>query len=229
MYDFQRKLTKEEINALPLYAYTGPIEIVRNKKQWDKILPELYKNEVVGFDTETKPSFNKGQVNPPALIQLATDRKVFLIQLRRFPFNNDIAKVLSDPSILKVGVGIDYDMAGLNRIYAFEAQGIVDLAQLSYDHNFQSHSLRSLAATLFGWRISKSSQCSNWDVSNLSQKQIVYAATDAWVSREIYLRTKELETSDFVIQQDEVKFSEKENFGVKVLDPEKFRGRGKGK
>lgn len=229
MYDFQHKLTREEINALPLYTYSGPIEIVRNKKQWDKILPELCQNEVIGFDTETKPSFSKGQVNLPALIQLATDRKVFLIQLRRFPFNNEIASFLSKPDILKVGVGITYDMAGLNKIYPFEAQGIVDLSQLSYEHNFQSHGLRSLAATLFGWRISKSSQCSNWDASNLSQKQIIYAATDAWVSREIYLRTKELETNDFVLPQDEVKFSEKGNFGVKVLDLKKLSVKGKGK
>lgn len=188
----KHKPTREEINALPLRYYEGKVTIIRNRKQWQKALPDLREHGILGFDTETKPTFRKGKPNSPALIQLASAREVYLIQLGWWPFGEDCAKLLSDSSIIKVGVGINLDLTALRNLYSFEPAGIVDLGEVAQSNDLPAQGIRTLAAILFGWRISKSSQCSNWNLANLSAKQIAYAATDAWISRMIYLRLKEL-------------------------------------
>lgn len=183
----KRKLTAEEINALPLYSYSGEIAVISTQAEWRAAEADILNSRVIGFDTETKPSFRKGVNNVPNLIQMAAENKVYLIQLRKFRFNSQCARLLSSPDLLKVGVGIGGDMASLGRIYPFEPGGIVDLGVLTAKYGFASHGLRTLAASIFGWRISKGPQCSNWNAAKLSQRQIVYAATDAWIGRMIYL------------------------------------------
>lgn len=182
----------EEINALPLRCYEGPVEIIRNMKHWRVACKNLLSEKVIGFDTETRPSFRKGKRNSPALIQLASSTTVYLVQLGWLPFGQHCAELLENPDIIKVGVGIADDMKALASIYPFQPQGVVDLGELASHNNFESHGLRTLAASLFGWRISKGSQCSNWSVRQLSPRQVAYAATDAWIGRKIYLRLCEL-------------------------------------
>lgn len=188
----RHRLTNEEINALPLRCYEGEVFLVRSLSQWQEALPDLSSAEILGFDTETRPSFRKGKRNAPSLIQLASAKAVYLVQLGRLPFGKPIADLLASPHVIKVGVGIKEDMQALARIYPFEPGGIVDLGQVAQDNDMPSHGLRTLAASLFGWRISKGSRCSNWSVRTLSDRQVAYAATDAWVGRMIYLRLQEL-------------------------------------
>lgn len=182
----------EEINALPLRSYDGEVQIIRSLKQWRKALPDLRADGILGFDTETRPTFRKGKLNAPALIQLASANAVYIIQLGWLPFGEYCAELLADPNIIKVGVGIGDDMRALAKVRHFEPAGLVDLAEVAQKNGFQSHGLRTLAASLFGWRISKGSQCSNWSVRQLSPRQVAYAATDAWIGRMIYLRLREL-------------------------------------
>lgn len=189
-----RRLSREEINAMPLRSWTGKVKIVRTREQWLQAEKNMREDGILGFDTETKPAFRKGKVNSPALIQIATAQIVYIVQLGWFPFGEIQAGILADPAILKVGVGISEDMRGLAGLYAFDPAGIVDLAQLAKAHNIPNQGLRTLAACLFGWRISKGSQCSNWSVRQLSPRQISYAATDAWIGRLIYLRLNELDS-----------------------------------
>ena len=133
-------------------------------------------------------TFTKGKTCRPALIQLATADTVYLIQLTHIPFSDDIADLLASPEVLKVGVAIHDDMKALARIHPFTAGGVVDLAVMARARGVQAQGLRTLAANLMGFRISKSAQCSNWENHELTAQQIKYAATDAWVGRELYFR-----------------------------------------
>lgn len=188
----KRRLAREEINALPLRSWTGDVRIIRNLRQWRDAEKEMRKDGILGFDTETRPTFRKGKLNAPALIQIATADTVYLTQLGWLPFGEAQASLLADPEIVKVGVGIGDDMRALAAIHAFTPAGTVDLGQVARQHEIPSQGLRPLAASLFGWRISKGSQCSNWSLRQLSPRQIAYAATDAWIGRLIYIRLAEL-------------------------------------
>ena len=169
----------EDINALPQQSYDGPINIIRSSSEWQKALGQLEKETILGFDTETRPSFQKGVHYSPALIQLASSNAVYLIQLRFMRFGKSLARLLSNPNIIKAGVAINADMLELGKLFPFKAQRIVDLGEMSKYNNLPNHGLRNLAASLFGWRITKNEQCSNWNVFELSKKQILYAATEA--------------------------------------------------
>lgn len=188
----KKRVSREEINDMPLRAWEGDVKIIRNFSQWKAAESKMRADGILGFDTETRPTFRKGKLNTPALIQIATADTVYLTQLGWIPFGQFQARLLSDPAIAKVGVGIGDDMRALGRIYPFEPSGVVDLAQLAKAAGLPNQGIRSLAASLFGWRISKGSQCSNWSLRQLSQRQIAYAATDAWIGRMIYMRLREL-------------------------------------
>lgn len=182
----------DQINALPLRQYTGEVQVIRTFSQWRSVLPNLMADGLLGFDTETRPTFRKGKLNAPALIQLATASKVYIVQLGWLPFGAHFADLLANPDIIKVGVSIRDDMNALARIFPFEPAGLVDLGELARKNDLPNQGLRTLAASFFGWRISKGLQCSNWSTRQLSPGQIAYAATDAWISRLLYLRFKEL-------------------------------------
>ncbi len=181
-------LSKEEINLLPIQAWEGPVVLIQDEADLAAALEKLRQETVLGFDTETRPTFTKGKTCRPALIQLATADTVYLIQLTHVSFCDDIADLLASPEVLKVGVAIHDDMKALARIHPFTAGGVVDLAVMARARGIQAQGLRTLAANLMGFRISKSAQCSNWENRELTPQQIKYAATDAWVGRELYFR-----------------------------------------
>ncbi len=147
---------------------------------------------MLGFDTETKPTFRKGKVNSPALLQLAGGESVYIFQLRKLPEPSSLAAILSAPSILKVGVAVRDDLIMLKRVFPFEGAGFVDLAEVVREYEIRTAGLRNMTANFLGFRISKNAQCSNWARESLTAKQIAYAATDAWVSREIHIRLDRL-------------------------------------
>ncbi len=188
----QRRLTREEINELPLVHYEGPVVLVRSRAVLEKALPDLRAEPVLGFDTETKPSFRKGTFHLPSLIQLATASCVYLVQLVHLPLCGPLTDLFVNPDQIKAGVGILEDMRELQPLRTFEPAGCADLSLLAEKHNISSRGLRSLVASFFGQRISKGPQCSNWSLPTLSQWQISYAATDAWMGRRLYLRMREL-------------------------------------
>jgi len=187
---YRRKLRSEEINALPMVRYEGEVRLIRSESALDEALDLLAREELLGFDTETRPSFRKGKVNQPSLIQLAASDRIFLMQLAFIPFGGDLASLLGNEKIIKVGVGIWDDMRELGKLYPFEGAGAVDLGDLARLLKLPTQGLRNMAANLMGWRISKGSRCSNWSLSDLSPRQIAYAATDAWIGRELYLKMR---------------------------------------
>jgi hypothetical protein len=185
---YKEALNADLINVLPIQAYEGPVAIIRTHEQLGEALPAIRREKILGFDTETRPNFHKGAGNPVALIQLAGENAAWLIQLIHVRFGPELAAVLGDPLQIKAGVAIHDDMRGLARIHPFAAAGVADLGRMAREAGIATVGLRSLSANLLGFRISKRVQCSNWERDILDARQIRYAATDAWLGRELYLR-----------------------------------------
>jgi ribonuclease D len=185
--EYTPPLSKEDINALPLFSYKSKIIQVVSQQSLAQAIERLGREKILGFDTETRPSFRKGTTHSPALIQLACSDVVYLFLLRQVPLGPELANILANPGILKVGVAILDDLRCLTGLYAFEAAGAVDLSKLARQNGLQAYGLRSLAAGLLHLRISKGARCSNWENTPLTPQQIKYASTDAWISREIYM------------------------------------------
>lgn len=194
MYDpeqYKRKITKEEINSLPLRRYDGDICLIRNEGELQYAVNRMKEEDLLGFDTETRPTFRKGKINLPSLVQLACSDVVFLIQLNWVPFSEPLISLLADDSILKTGVAVRDDIKDLQKLSPFTDRGVVDLGEIARHIGLETHGLRNLAANLLDFRISKGAQCSNWANKELTHQQIVYAATDAWVSRLIHIKMEE--------------------------------------
>lgn len=181
-------ITKEDILLLPSGSYGGEIKIIDTECELREALPILRSEGIVGFDTETKPVFTKGVHHDVAIIQLATAKCVFLIRLKKLGFPVELANILSDKSILKIGMGILQDMKGLKKLRKFTPDGFVDLATMTAKMGYKCEGVKKLSALILGVQISKRQQVSNWEAEELSEAQIIYAATDAWVCREMYLR-----------------------------------------
>ena len=183
-------ITVEEINSLPLRTFEGKTSVISNPDQLGKIVKEIESHGVVGFDTETRPSFKKGQVYQVALLQLAIPNKVFLIRLNHTGVTEELAGLFSNASVIKAGVGIRDDLKALQKLRPFEPVNCYDLSTMAKEAGLQVESVKKLTALLLGFRISKSAQTSNWEVGTFTQKQIEYAATDAWVCLKLYDKLK---------------------------------------
>jgi ribonuclease D len=188
----KNKLSKTEINSLPLRYYNGPIRIIQTAEQAKDACTILIKEKLLGFDTETRPAFNKGQSYLPSLLQLAGTKVVYLFQLSKCGLPDSITNLLSNVNIIKSGVAIDQDLIELQQILNFKPGGFIDLGDIARSNGLPHHGLRGLAAFLLNFRISKSVRTSNWSANQLTKKQIKYAATDAWLGRELYLKYKQI-------------------------------------
>jgi ribonuclease D len=189
----RERLTREEINEFPLRQYDGPICMVTDPKDVPLVCERLSCERVLGFDTETKPAFRKGQSFRPALLQLAGKDCVYLFQLIRISLEGPLLSLLTDQTIVKAGVAVKDDLVGLKQHTPFNEGGFTDLSSISARHGFMTRGLRNMAANFLGFRIGKGAQRSNWGRSTLTRKQQIYAATDAWVSRDLYVRFKEMD------------------------------------
>ena len=186
----KRKLEKQEINALPLKAYGGEIFIINTLQDVKTSCSILQKENILGFDTETRPAFHKGEYYAPSIIQLAGEKSVYIFQLHQVGFCNPLKQLLSNRGVLKCGVAIGHDLSELNLLSEFIPRGFIDLGELARKSLVPHHGLRGLAAYFLHFRISKQAQISNWNIKTLKKKQITYAATDAWLGRELYLKFK---------------------------------------
>ncbi|MCL2072938.1 MAG: 3'-5' exonuclease domain-containing protein 2 [Marinilabiliaceae bacterium] len=182
----KRRKRKVTVIEPPIVKYKGNILLIEKDDEVEGIVDNLLKCEVLGFDTETKPSFTKGVRNNIALLQLYSETGAFLFRLNKIGFHPALIRLLEEESILKIGVAIRDDLRGLNKFQQFNPAGFIDLQTLAPQYQLNSLSLKGLAAEVLDQRISKRQQTSNWEAQNLTNAQIVYAATDAWVSLNIY-------------------------------------------
>lgn len=182
-----KRIDKESINALPLGQFEGEIVLVNSRDQIKEAVDELGRHTLIGFDTETRPSFRKGTQYYVSLLQLATDEVAFLIRLNEIGMPRLIQDILEEPNIVKIGAAVLDDLRGLRKVaVGFQPQSFFDLNEELKKVGFENVGVRNLAAMVLNMRISKSEQVSNWEASELTSKQKLYAATDAWVCLEIY-------------------------------------------
>jgi ribonuclease D len=181
-----------EINLLPLKKYEGPVEVITDDRRLQAIVAELHNERVLGFDIEVRPAFKSGDHFLPALVQLAGKKKVFLVQLKKLSSLNLLARLFADARVAKAGVAVDGDVEKLHEVMKFTPAGFVELGKMADKAGIKSNGVRTLAAQLLGFRVSKGAQCSNWERGELTPAQILYAATDAWVCREIFMELEKL-------------------------------------
>lgn len=190
MLTFQKSITKEEVNQMPLQAFEGEIVLVDRLEDVQEAVQFLQQFPILGFDTETRPSFKKGKVNDVALLQLAADSRTFLFRINKIGLPQELIALLSNDSIVKVGAAIKDDVRGLQKLQDFDANGFLELQNYVSKFGIESFSLKKLSAIVLNFRISKRQQVSNWEAEELSTGQLRYAATDAWVSLKIFEKLK---------------------------------------
>ncbi|MCP4460281.1 MAG: 3'-5' exonuclease domain-containing protein 2 [Cytophagales bacterium] len=181
-----KAITKETIRELPLLQFSGRIHVVDTAEKSTKAFAKLKEEDRLGFDTEKKPTFVKGDYNHTALVQLSTPTDAYLFQLKKIGFSKELKVLLENDTIQKLGVSITDDLKELNKVSPFAPAGFIDLAQSAKENDVPYYGLRNLTAFFLDRRLSKGQQVSNWENSTLTQPQQLYAATDAWVALKIH-------------------------------------------
>lgn len=190
---FQSTITNEQTAELPSARFDGQIVVVDNEKQIEVACRDLATHRIIGFDTETRPSFKAGVTNKVALLQLSTPDRCYLIRLCRTKLHSLLLKILSNPDIIKVGADVAGDVRSLHALRHFKERGFVDLQQIASSWGVEEKSLRKMSAIVLGQRVSKAQRLSNWEAQTLTPQQQMYAATDAWVCIEIYNKLMSIE------------------------------------
>ncbi|MBO5262761.1 MAG: 3'-5' exonuclease domain-containing protein 2 [Bacteroidaceae bacterium] len=193
MTAFNAHIEKSEITSMPTVTFPGRIITINTAADVDKVVKALSKEKLLGFDTETRPAFRKGVQYKVSLLQLSTADTCFLIRLCNTGMPESLISLLENSEILKIGVSLHDDYQSLARRKRFKAGGFFDLQKYVSGFGIEEMSLQKIYAIIFGERISKNQQLSNWEQDILTDKQKQYAATDAWACLNIYNRLKELE------------------------------------
>jgi len=183
---FVSEISSDELQKLPLAWFEGKIHVIDHLVAAELAVNWLKTYPMLGFDTETKPSFTRGTYNPVALLQLSTDKEVFLFRLCRMGVPKCLLELLSNPNILKIGAAIKNDIDLLKRAVKIKPQGFIDLQDVVQKYEIKNLGLAKMAGIILGVRISKAQQLSNWENNPLTEAQLRYAATDAWMCYQIY-------------------------------------------
>ena len=185
---FQETITPEEIESLELAAFPGAIHVITQPgPDLDHAIEHLASQRFIGFDTETKPVFQAHQPrHHTALLQLSSETEAFLFRLQELGLPQEIADIMADPYITKIGAAVHEDIHGLQHYCRFEPHRFLDLQSFGDNYGIKEKSVRKMAAIILGCKVSKAQQCSNWEADPLSEAQLLYAATDAWICVKMY-------------------------------------------
>ena len=184
--NFIDKISNEQTALLPAVEFRGEIRIVEHERDIAAACKTLAEQPVIGFDTETRPSFRPGVTFRVSLLQLSTPTVCYLFRLNKIPLAKPILQLFEDRRILKIGADVAGDLRSLRQIRHFRDGGFVDLQGIAPEWGSGEKSLRKLSAIVLGRRVSKAQRLSNWEAATLTDKQQLYAATDAWVCTRIY-------------------------------------------
>jgi ribonuclease D len=185
MFQF-RDISDEQIKQLPVIQFPGFIHVIDSPSQVKDAVNFLSRQQYLGFDTETRPSFKRGQSYKVSLIQLATENECYLFRLNLIDFPEELKQLLENPEVKKVGFDLGSDFHQLFKLSSFKPQGFIDLQKEVKALGIKQVSLRKLTAMVLGKRLSKRQRLSNWNLQQLTEAQKVYAATDAWVTLMLY-------------------------------------------
>lgn len=188
---FAPSISKEALRELPAGQFKGQIHLIDHALSAKEACCSLAKETLLGFDTETRPSFKKGTSHQVALLQLSTATDAFLFRINKIGIPPYLADVLSNPAILKIGIAIRDDIRHLKAVALFKPEGFVELQEYVRQFGIENSGLSKLAGIILNFRISKSQQLTNWENDTLTEPQQLYAATDAWAAYEIYRKLNE--------------------------------------
>lgn len=186
MSNYAGDITREELNKLPVFHFDQRISVIDDYRSLKEAVNRISQCNILGFDTETKPSFAKGKSNPVALLQLACHNEAFLIRINKVGLPGQITDILQNPAIIKAGVAIRDDLKLLQKTKPFMPNGFVELQTYVKDFGIQANSIKKISGIVLQVRVSKNQQLSDWQADILSGSQLKYAATDAWVCYQIY-------------------------------------------
>ena len=209
------KYEKSLISSLPVAQVQGRIIVVLTPGETEKAVRFLLTQSILGFDTETRPSFKRGNQHKVSLLQVSTPHICFLFRLNHTGLTNSLIQLLEDNNVLKIGLSWHDDVNSLQKLRKFNAGTFIEIQDLVRDIGIEDMSLQKLYANLFGQKISKRQQLSNWEADVLLDKQKAYAATDAWACIQIYneiIRLKETGDYNLIIKEedkDEASISQK--------------------
>ena len=206
LYD---KYDKTKIKDLPPARFKGRIVVVISESEAARAVDYLLSQDILGMDTETRPSFRKGTIHKVALLQVSTREICFLFRLSLTGITSSIKRLLEDTTVTKAGLSWHDDLLSLHKRAPFEAGSYVDIQDCAAEIGIADRSLQKLYANIFGRRISKTQQLSNWDADILTEAQKMYAATDAWACIMLYDELTRLKrTGDYRIEMKNEEFSE---------------------
>ena len=183
---FIDKISNEQTALLPAIEFRGEIRIVEDERDIAAACKYLAEQPVIGFDTETRPSFRPGVTFRVSLLQLSSPEVCYLFRLNRIPLDKAILQLFENKRLLKVGADVAGDLRSLRQIRHFRDAGFIDLQAIAPEWGIAEKSLRKLSAIVLGQRVSKAQRLSNWEAATFTDKQKLYAATDAWVCTAIY-------------------------------------------
>lgn len=186
---FIKSIEPEALEKLELASFPGEIVVIdKPGPEFNKAIAYLRAQKIIGFDTETRPTFSAGQPRyGVSLLQLSGQKKAFLFRIKN-GMHRRLASLLASDKVIKVGAAINDDIRGLQKHAHFKPAAFVDLQQIVWEWGIKDKSVKKMSAIILGYRISKTQQLSNWEAETLSEAQQKYAATDAWVCREMYLK-----------------------------------------
>ncbi len=184
--NFAANITNEELAELPVCAFGGRIVVVDGAEATEEACKDLLSCVTIGFDTETRPTFRPGASNKVALLQLSTPDVCYLFRLCKMPLTRPLIKVLENGGIIKIGADIKNDIKALQELKHFTPKGFADLQSMVPSWGISDKSVRKMAGIILQQRVSKAQRLSNWEASNLTPAQQMYAATDAWVCQRMY-------------------------------------------
>ena len=183
-------ISTEELGKLEYASFPGRIHVIDSVgAEFNRAIAYLRSQKIIGFDTETRPCFGPNQPRyGVSLLQLSGPEKAYLFRVKDMGMHRRLCNLLADKRIIKVGAAIHDDIRGLQKLRDFQADGFVDLQKIVAEYGIRDKSVKKMTAIILGFRISKTQQLSNWEAETLSEPQCKYAATDAWVCREMYLK-----------------------------------------
>jgi len=179
-------ISKEELNTLPHLQFEGQIILVDSYQSLNEAMEDLLDETIVGFDTEARPSFKKGEYHPTSLIQISTIDKCFLIRSLITGLGDSLIRLFERKNLLKIGIALHDDIVDLKKIRKFRPRGFVDLNKIAEELGMEDLGAKKLAGIFLKGKISKNQQTSNWENVVLTEAQQLYAATDAWICLKIY-------------------------------------------
>lgn len=204
---FKESVTPQEIEKLEYASFPGKIYVIDTVgAEFNRAIAYLRSQKVIGFDTETRPTFTPAQPRyGVSLLQLSGPDKAFLFRVNSLGMHRRLCNLLASDKIIKVGAAIHDDIKGLQKLHYFAPASFVDLQKIVWEWGIRDKSVKKMAAIIMGIRISKTQQLSNWEADKLSESQCLYAATDAWVCREMYLKLMREEKNPLVETENIVK------------------------